>query len=457
MSVSLIHRYVPRGTALTVFKSKAPELLVSGPAGTGKSRACLEKLHAMCLRNPGMRGLMVRKTHVSLTSTGLVTYREHVAKESIEIGQVSYYGGSMTEPPQYRYDNGSKIMMGGMDKPEKVMSSEYDVIYAQEATELTVSDWEALNSRLRNGVVSFQQLLADCNPNAPTHWLKKRCDLGHAVMINSKHEDNPRLFDAGGALSTEGAAYMARLDNLTGVRKQRLRHGLWVAAEGLIYAEYDPEIHIRDQFKAGPPKDWPRIWGIDFGYTNPFVCQMWAIDPDGRLYLYREIYYTRRLVEDHCRKIAQIVMRDPVQDIEADGLPGAWHGEWREPRPVAVVADHDAEGRATFERHMGMSTTAAHKAVTEGIQAFEARLKVQPDGRPRLYLCRDAVVERDPELERAERPQCTIEEIPAYVWDIREGKPPGEEPVKNDDHGMDTGRYVVAERDLGARPNVRWF
>jgi PBSX family phage terminase large subunit len=454
--VELIHRYEPRGTALTVFRRRDPEVLVSGPAGTGKSRACIEKLHAMCLRNPGMRGLMVRKTMVSLTSTGLVTYREHVAKESLSIGEVEYYGGSMTEPAQYRYINGSKVMIGGMDKPEKVMSSEYDLIYVQEATELTIEDWDALNSRLRNGIVSFQQLLADCNPNMPTHWLKKRCDRGDTAMINSRHEDNPRLFELDGTMTDGGRAYMKRLDALTGVRKLRLRDGKWVAAEGLIYDGYDPEIHLIDNFVGHPPDSWDRIWGIDFGYTNPFVCQFWAIDPDGRLYLYREIYMTRRLVEDHCKQIARIVMKDPQQDIEADG-PGAWHGQWREPRPIAVMADHDAEGRATFERHMGISTTAAHKAVTEGIQAVEGRLKVQPDGRPRLYLCRDAVVERDPELERAERPQCTIEEIVGYVWDIREGKPPGETPIKDDDHGMDTKRYVVAERDLGARPNVRWF
>jgi phage terminase large subunit len=32
-----------------------------------------------------------------------------------------------------------------------------------------------------------------------------------------------------------------------------------------------------------------------------------------------------------------------------------------------------------------------------------------------------------------------------------------EEPVKQDDHGMDALRYMVAQRDLGGRPNVRWL
>jgi predicted O-methyltransferase YrrM len=57
------------------------------------------------------------------------------------------------------------IVVVGLDKAQKVMSSEYDVIFVQEAIELTVDDWEALTTRLRNGKISFQQLLADCNPS----------------------------------------------------------------------------------------------------------------------------------------------------------------------------------------------------------------------------------------------------------------------------------------------------
>jgi PBSX family phage terminase large subunit len=448
LTITAERTYAPWGTAREVLNRRDGELLVSGPAGTGKSRACLEKLHTMCAINPEMRALIVRKTAASLGSTALVTYREHVLKESLAVGAVDYYGGSASEPPQYRYANGSKVMIGGMDKPDKVMSSEYDLIYAQEATELTVEDWEALNSRLRNGRVSFQQLLADCNPNTPTHWLKRRCESGSTVMINSRHEDNPTLFNRDGTLTERGRQYMERLDKLTGVRYMRLRKGLWVAAEGLVYDNFDPTVHLRDRFT--PPRDWPRIWSLDFGYTNPFVCQFWARDPDGRLYLYREIYMTRRLVEDHCASIARVVMKNPTK---VEGEP--WVGEWREPQPQYIVADHDAEGRATFERHMGMGTRPAHKAVTEGIQAVEKRLEVASDGKPRIIFCRDAVVERDQDLIDRMKPASTIEEITGYVWDIRDGKPPKEEPVKEDDHGMDTTRYITAEEDLKGRLKFR--
>jgi phage terminase large subunit len=60
----------------------------------------------------------------------------------------------------------------------------------------------------------------------------------------------------------------------------------------------------------------------------------------------------------------------------------------------------------------------------------------------------------DSELEEAGRPTCTIDELPGYVWADKKTK---EEPVKEDDHGADAMRYIVAQRELGIRPMYRSF
>lgn len=394
-----------------------------------------------------MRGLIVRKVLATLASTGLVTYREHVAKEALDSGRVKFYGGSAQYPAQYQYANGSSITIGGLDKATKIMSSEYDVIYVQEAIELTEDDWESLTTRLRNGVVSFQQLMADTNPAQPTHWLYRRVCSGTTTMIDSRHEDNPILFDDNGEKTERGAAYIRALDSLTGVRKERLRHGRWVAAEGLVYEDYDPQVHLRRIVQ--PPPEWPRYWTVDFGYTNPFVLQCWAEDADGRLYLYREIYRSRTLVEDHAKEILRIVTRKD--------------GTWKEPKPRAIICDHDAEDRATLERHLGMGTVAAHKSVSDGIQAVQQRFRIQKDGKPRIYLSPEALVSVDEELKNSAKPTSTIDEIPGYVWDqAREGtaaaeKPPKEEPKKADDHGCDGMRYMVSYLDIKGTPRIRWL
>lgn len=428
--------YSPRGAARRVFDLRDNEVVISGPAGTGKSRAILEKIHLMCLINPRMKALIVRKTAASLGSTALTTFEQWVAAEGLADKTLFFHGGSNNAPPQYRYSDGATINIGGMDKPSKIMSSEYDVIYVQEATELTITDWEALTSRLRNGVISFQQILADCNPDRPTHWLKQRCEDGRAIMLYGRHEDNPRYFDEQGTITPEGEAYLARLDNLTGVRKARLRHGQWVSAEGVIFDEFDPALNLVNK-PMDPPDEWTRYWTLDFGYTHPFVLQCWAVDPDGRAFRYREIFHTGRTVAEHAEQIMKIVRRP-------DGV-------WREPKPRAVICDHDAEDRATFTRETGLATTPAKKTVSDGLQAVKQRWKPAGDGRPRLFYVRNALVERDISLVESGRPTCSEEEIGGYVWNQDK-----DAPIKEMDDGMDATRYLVAHLDLQGRTRVRW-
>jgi phage terminase large subunit len=436
-----VHSYTPRGAARDIFSSRNPECLLVGAAGTGKSLAALEKLNALSLKYPNMRGLIVRKTQVSLPSSALATWRKLVIPELLKAKYVIFHGGGPQDPPQYRYVNGSTINVGGLDKSSKIMSTEYDIVYVQEATELTEDDWETINTRLRSWIIPYQQIIADCNPAQPTHWLNLRCQTGKTLALQSRHEDNPALYDDDGNVTPHGKEYLNKLDNLTGVRYLRLRKGLWAAAEGVIYDNWDAGIHLIEPFTI--PKEWRRYWAVDFGFTHPFVLQCWAEDPDGRLYRYREIFRTQTLVEDHARKILSIVC--PV-------------GSWIEPRPTAIICDHDAEGRATLERHLGMSTSPAIKNVTEGIQAVQARLNRAADGKPRIFLFRNVTVDRDAALEDAKRPTCTEEEIPGYVWAKgKDGMPAKEEPVKDMDDGCDTLRYIIAQVDLVGRPRIRSF
>jgi hypothetical protein len=128
-------------------------------------------------------------------------------------------------------------------------------------------------------------------------------------------------------------------------------------------------------------------------------------------------------------------------------------------KPYALVVDHDAEDRATLERHLERPTRAANKNVSEGIQAMQARFRMDGRNRPRILFFRNAVVRRDPSLVDAKKPASTIEELPGYVW--RDRKPGqlairADEPLKENDHGMDAARYVVAQVDLQPRSRVRF-
>jgi phage terminase large subunit len=374
----------------------------------------------------------------SLSSTALVTWNKYVIPEGKQAGIVDYYGGSAEEPAQYRYANGSAVVIGGLDHDTKIMSSEYDMIYVQEAIELNEGSWEALTTRLRNGRMPYQQLIGDTNPSHPTHWIKLRSAAGKLVILESRHEDNPVLFDVTGKITEVGKSYIAKLDNLTGVRYYRLRRGLWVAAEGTIYDTFDPAVHVIKSFPV--PEEWTRFWAVDFGFIHPMVIQFWAENPDGRLYLYREIFQTKKLVSD---------MGSLALSYVTDA-----NGKWTEPKPSAIICDHDAENREQFAKAVGLRTQPAVKKVLEGIQATQNRLKPRDDGKPGLYIFENCLTNRDPELVDSKQPTGVLEEISGYVWQDK-GK---EAPVKEHDDGCDALRYMVAHRDLGKKSyNVRWL
>lgn len=441
--VEAVVRFEPRGAVRELFRSTDGEVLLSGAAGTGKSVGALMYVHLACLSKPKVRALFVRKTHSSLTASTLVSFREKVAKEAMAAGLLHYYGGSGSEPASFRYANGSVIVVGGLDRASRLLSTEFDLAFVDEAIETTPEDLDTIVSRLRNGVLSRQRLIMATNPGPPTHHLKLRADAGRCRILYSTHEDNPRLY-GNGQWTEYGQAYLARLDSLTGARYQRMRWGKWVAAEGLVYEGWDESVHLIDRFEI--PSEWTRWISVDLGFTNPTCIQWWAEDPDGRLYLHRELYRTRTLVEDHARRMLEL-MKHPS-------------GQWREPQPRAIICDHDAEDRATLERHLGLGTSAAKKTVSDGIQAVQSRLKVQADGKPRLFLFRDALVDLDEDLAGRALPTRTVEEVTGYVWATKPGTGGAglkEEPVKQNDHGCDALRYMCAELDLGGRTRLRWL
>lgn len=419
-----------RGAGKTLFSCRDSEVMLSGPAGTGKSVACLTRMHSLAVNNPGFRGLVLRNTRSSLTNTGLVTFEQWVL--GLEHPLV-VNGPRRRYRETYEYPNGAIIDIGGMDKPSKVLSSEYDVIYVQQAEELSEDAWETLITRLRNYNLPWQQMIGDCNPGPPTHWILARTKSGVMRFLESRHEDNPSLWD-GKQWTEQGKDYLCKLDSLTGVRKRRLRFGEWVSAEGAIYGDYwDRAVHLIDPFSI--PREWPRYRSIDFGYTNPVVVHWYAQDPDGRLYLYREIYQTKLTMKDVADKIkAYEHWFQKRKDADGNPLPNPDREQI-----VATVADWDAEDRATLEAE-GIPTIAADKRVKVGIEAVQHRLERAGDGKPRLFVFRNALVETDPDLVDAKKPTCLADEIDGYVWADKDNK---DEPVKRDDHSVDALRYII--------------
>lgn len=361
-------------------------------------------------------GLMLRKHRNSMTnSTVLFMERTVIGKDPA----VRHYPSKL----RFEYSNGSVLAYGGMaddEQREQIRSigpdGAVDIVWMEEANRFSEIDFNEARGRVRGKAAPWRQTILTTNPDAPTHWIKQRLmDGGEAALYYSSARDNPH----------NPPEYLATLASLTGLLGKRLDKGLWVQAEGAVYEGFSDELHVIESFEIAA--SWRRIRVVDFGYTNPFVCQWWALDDDSRMYLYREIYMTHRTVAEHAPQILTLSK-----------------GE----RAEATVCDHDAEDRATMEQN-GIYNIPAVKDVSPGIQAVEQRLKVAGDGRPRLFVMKGALVEldttlRDPNKPASNKPSSTLEEFPGYVWpQAVDGKAIKEAPVKVNDHGMDAMRYAV--------------
>jgi PBSX family phage terminase large subunit len=412
--------YQPINGFLELFEYKGEEILLSGGAGTGKTTACLSKCFMLAEMYPNCRILFLRKHRESMTQSLLEPFENNVVPE----GHPCLSGPSRETRKEYKFPNGSCIVIGGLrqsdkNNVQKVMGPNYDFVYVSEAIELTQEEWEKAGSRLRNFKAPYQQLMADTNPSYPHHWLKQRCDKGVCKIVYTFHEDNAVLYDNNRKEWTQsGMAYMARLDKFTGVQRERFLKGKWVQAEGSVYADFDHRRHTIDPFII--PNEWKKIRVVDFGYNDPFCCLWTAQDPqNGKLYVYREYVKTRGLVEDHARAI--LALENETEKIKD------------------TVCDHDAEDRATLEKYLKCSTIPADKRKDKkfGIGEVQSRLRNLPDGEPGLQIFKSLYGQYDEHMAEKKVPIGLLSEIDAYVWNSTKDK-----PMDGNDHGADCLAYT---------------
>jgi hypothetical protein len=252
--------------------------MISGPSETGKTWAALWRLDALLSATPKAQAALIRKVRTTIAGTVLRTYLRVIARSG---SGARAFGGN--NPTWYDYPNGARLWIGGMDDPGKVLSGERDWVYVNQAEELTQDDWETLSTRTtgRGAVTKTPMLFGDCNPGPADHWILRRRDAGSLTLLESRHEDNPSLYDDAGILTDQGRRTMQTLMRLSGVRKLRLWKGQWVGAEGQFFEQWDEALHTVAPFPI--PGDWP-IWGaFDHGFIHPSAFGLFTGN-DGRTY-----------------------------------------------------------------------------------------------------------------------------------------------------------------------------
>ena len=287
------------------------EVLYGGAAGGGKSDAIIvEALRQV--DNPNYRALILRKSYPQC--------RELIIK-SLRIYKAAYpdaeYNGT---EHSWKFPSGAKIYFGSMPNQMSYLNYQglsYSYIAFDELTHFTLEEYEYMISRNRaDGDGLRVYIRATANPGGIGHgWVKERFITAsppnvpytvHSEITDKNGKkiklERERIFIPSSvfdneALLSNDPGYLANLAMLPDSQKKALLYGDWDSYEGQVFTEFrnNPDgyvsklyTHVIEPFDI--PRTWRRYRTFDFGYSRPFAVQWWAIDYDGRAYLYRQLY-----------------------------------------------------------------------------------------------------------------------------------------------------------------------
>lgn len=271
-------------------------VIMKGSAGSGKSMNVAQDyiLKLSDMKYKGANLLCVRKIDESNRDS---TYAElKKAITSIFGRDWKLYWEATSSPLRLTcLITGAKIIFRGMkddkqrEKVKSITTEDGGItwIWIEEATELTEEDFDILDDRLRgklNNPNLYYQIRATFNPVSSTHWLK------------SKFFDEPSS-----DVLTHTSTYKENLfaDEQYHIRMERRRlrdpegyriyaEGEWGMLGGQYFNGWKGQVHVIKPFEI--PTEWTRFRSVDWGSFHPYAALWGAVDYDGVIYIYRELY-----------------------------------------------------------------------------------------------------------------------------------------------------------------------
>lgn len=276
-------------------------MVLKGSAGSGKSVDTAQHYILRLMQDPGRNLLCIRKSDVTNRDSTFAELQAAIFRmfgdRYNEYWKIN--GSSMIL--ECRANHNQIIFRGVNDdkQREKLKSITFrrgklTDVWIEEATELTQTDFEIIDDRLRGELPpgQFFQLRLTFNPVSATHWIKKvffdRVD-DDVQTHHSTYLDN-RFIDA---------AYHRRMERRKEVDPEGYQvYGLgnWGTTSGLIFHNWQTKAISQE------PGDYDDVTcGLDHGFNhaNALLQLGWK---DGDVYILRELYGYERTTEDWIRE-----------------------------------------------------------------------------------------------------------------------------------------------------------
>lgn len=296
--------------------------------------------------------------------------------------------------------------------------------------EVTVIRQDFFHQMLGRMSVPGAQLFGTTNPDNPAHWLKTEY-LDRLAQLPDWRSWHFTL-DDNHALSDDYKDAIKR--EYTGLWYRRFILGHWVAADGAVFADWDPKLHTIN------PADIPRQLrllsvGVDHGITNPSAAELLGMDRRGNLYTVDE-WWMQATGAQIKPTVAQQTASftgwyRSIHDRANLHGQAAWHG------PDWILIDPAA---AAFRADLAQSglpgVGEADNDVGYGLSSMGTLLS---SGRWRIST------------------GCTnlIREMPAYSWDTKATERGHDRPIKVADHAIDAARYSILTTENTWRAAMR--
>ncbi len=367
-------------------EDKKEEVLYGGSGGS-KSHSTCQHLVKSLFTVPDIHILITRKTGPSLKATtyrmirGILADFHYVEDRDYTLNKTD----KEIETPA-----GNLMRFAPLDDPQKIKSSSYNVVYAEEITEFTEEDdfflRNTLRRRRRDG--RLNQYIMTFNPIDINHWAWQRyvvkADPKKTAVIHSTHWDNPLLPEE----------YRATLEQLAEQDDNFYRVyclGEPGVLENIIYKNY-----ATAPFLVPPQNKDDIFYGLDFGFNNPSaLLECYLAD--------KQPMVRERIYESHLTN-SQLIARMNSLNLDKD-LP--YYCDSAEPARIEELCG------------AGYNAIAADKSVKDGIDYVKrARLLIDPGSTN------------------------TLGEIRGYSY-RKKGDQVLDEPVKFRDHAMDSIRYAL--------------
>lgn len=363
--------------------SKKKIVVSQGGTRSGKTYSILTALVELCYHNTGQVITIARKTFPALRATAMRDFFEILEQEQA-------YNPELHNKSDATYRLwGNLVEFISVDQPAKVRGRKRDVLFINEANELSLEDWRQLLLR------TTQKVLIDFNPSDEFHWIYDHVlERDDVEFYQTTYLDNPFLEQS----------VVEEIERLKDVDENYWRvYGLGErgAAKTTIFNHHKTVSAIPPEFKL-------HSYGMDFGYTNSPTAIV-AIYSDGQGYALDEVCYATGMSNADIASLLQ------------NRVPGR----------LPIIADC-AEPKSIAEIHgRGLNVHPCRKgpdSVRSGLQYLQSKP---------LFITEQSIN--------------ILKELRNYKWREDKNGHVLNEPVDAFNHAIDAARYAITWNQ--SRPN----